>query len=58
MLWDTADRVTTLDSEDDLRGRVVEKLVHLTVTNTSGTVKSLTRCLIEYLQTVERLLSD
>jgi len=46
VLCDTADGVTTLDGEDDLRSRVVEHLVHLMVTNNPVTVKSLTGCLV------------
>ncbi|GGJ14253.1 hypothetical protein GCM10008995_25200 [Halobellus salinus] len=48
VLGDTADGVTTLDSEDDLRRSVVEHLVHLVVTNNSVTVKSLTRLSVKH----------
>jgi hypothetical protein len=39
---DTADGVTTLDSEDDLRRRIVEHLVHLVVDNILAIAKSIT----------------
>jgi hypothetical protein len=42
VLGDTTDGITTLDSEDDVRRRVVENLVHLVVTNSSVTVEMLT----------------
>ena len=42
VLGNTTDGVAALGGEDDLRRRVVENLVHLTVTNNPVTVKSLT----------------
>ena len=43
MVGDTRDGVTTLNSEDDLRRRIVEHLVHLVVANNLSIAKNITR---------------
>jgi len=43
VVGDTADGVTTPDSEDDLRRRIVEHLVHLVVANNLSIAKNITR---------------
>ena len=48
VVGDTADGVTTLDGKDSLCGRVVEHLIHLSVTNNSVTVKTLTRLALNH----------
>ena len=43
VVGDTADGVTTPDSEDDLRRRIVEHLAHLVVANILVIAKNITR---------------